>query len=387
MSQNINIEEIVEDKTSWYAIRRFKVGNIKFERPEKSLDVNLSRLTRRDYEAYVSKQHNFKIYEASKKIDKFQKIEGICTEEDNAIINAFFNKTRWIKNDRFVINFTLNFNPFKSVRSIEDISGFFDYYHQYSKLFLFVPNIRLNKIVFKKKVPLIDLYDYIRFVDSVYDLLNTKNNKPIFVPVSLRFSIKDIEQLVHHYLDKQYYYYWFDFEGKSISDTQIARIDHFFTEVKKSGYYDRVLPYFTNIKREIISNINDDKTPASDVLASIAGANIIGTNREPQRDMSQVTSSPPDRKTLIEHKSRKFNGNTYYYEKRKRIFPSKNINNIQNSILLQQEFTNQSNYFLTNLQLVNYLQEKEMLISYNDGRILEDLTTRSRQPLSLLDFF
>ncbi|HXY88883.1 MAG TPA: hypothetical protein VEG44_10610, partial [Candidatus Acidoferrales bacterium] len=103
-------------------------------------------------------------------------------------------------------------------------------------------------------------------------------------------------------------------------------------------------------------------------------------------DMSQAKSSLPDRETLIEHKSRKFNSNTYYYEKRKHEFPSKNINNIGNSILLQQEFINQSDYFLANSQLVNYLQEKEMLTSYNDGRILEDLTTRSRQPLSLSDF-
>jgi len=39
MVPDINISETIEDKKSWFNIKRFKIGNNHFEKPEKCLDI------------------------------------------------------------------------------------------------------------------------------------------------------------------------------------------------------------------------------------------------------------------------------------------------------------------------------------------------------------
>jgi hypothetical protein len=395
MSQNIAIREVIEDKESWYNVRRFTIGNVRFERQEKSLDMNPQRISRLDFETHIARKHDFKLFEYSKIIDKFSKIEDICREEDNAKLDYFFNKRGWLKAQ--VVNFTFNFNPLDYADSAEYLSGFFDYYYQYSKPLLFVPNIKKYRYVKTgfvtktrkekwEKEPIIDLQDYLAFVDATYDFLDAKNDKPIFVPVSLSFSVKDVKELARHYLNRQYYHYWFDFEGKAVNEARLGRIAHYFRSIKDLGYYDRIISYFTNIKREIISHITDDTSPASDVLASIAGANIIGVNREPRRPPLSDSTSQIDPSLRKEHKSRRINCDTYYYEKTKGFVLRPAIGNIQNSVLLREEFLNQSNYFLTNSELSNFLQQKEMLTTYKDGAILQALIAKSPRIPNLAEF-
>jgi len=50
------------------------------------------------------------------------------------------------------------------------------------------PNIRLKR----GATEIIDLKNYMKFVDSSFDILNTKNNKPIFVPVSMRMGKENL---------------------------------------------------------------------------------------------------------------------------------------------------------------------------------------------------
>jgi len=369
MTHDINIKESIEDKKSWFTVKRFKVGNLNFERPEKSLDVKgLSTNNFLD----VVRTHKFQIFETSKMIRNFKSIYDIINEEEDGKINSFFNKKGFLEGKTNSITFTFNFNPYKFVKQVDDINGFFDYYYQHSKPFLFIPNIRKNRIYSKpyRKEIIIDFENYVKFVDSVYQILNTKNNKPIFVPVSLRMSIKDIKSLAEHYLKNEYFYYWFDFEGKSINENSLARINHFMRNIKESGYYDNVITYFTNIKREIISNVKDVKSPASDVLGSIAGANIIGVDREPQRKIDGPLPPP-------EHKARLFDKETYYYVKtNNKKFFRKPIYVSQNAIRLDNEFSEQTKHFLEHLEIEGFLKNKEMLSTYREGNILKSLTAK-----------
>jgi hypothetical protein len=194
-------------------------------------------------------------------------------------------------------------------------------------------------------------------------------------------SLQDIAKLAHHYLKNEYYYYWFDFEGKSVNETSLARIHHFLRLIRDSGNYGRVLCYFTNIKREIISNPKDRESPASDILASVAGANIIGVNREPRR-MIEGPLPPP------EHKARLFDADSYYYVKTNdsRWF-NKERNVSHNSMLLDREFVNQSRSFLHNHNLESFLQKKEMLVNYRQGSILKHLVSKSPKTDSLRRWF
>ena len=369
MAHDINIKESIEDKKSWFNVKRFKIGNLTFERPVKALDVK--GLTTRDFLDVIN-THEFQMFETSKMIKNFKIIDSLRNEEEDGKINSFFNKKGYLEDRTHLINFTFNFNPYNFIKKIDDISGFLDYYYQHSKPFLFIPNIKKNRVFSKpnRGETIIDVKDYLNFVDSTYRILDTKNNKPIFVPVSLRMSVKDIELLAEHYLKKECFYYWFDFEGKSINETSLARINHFIRNVKDAGYYDKIVTYFTNVKREIISNVKDIKSPASDVLASVAGANIIGVDREPQRRIEGPLPPP-------EHKARLFDKETYYYVKTTdKNFFKKPINVSQNAIRLDSEFLEQTKHFLKELEIEKLLEKKEMLFTYKEGNILRSLTSK-----------
>jgi len=59
------------------------------------------------------------------------------------------------------------------------------------------------------------------------------------------------------------------------------------------------LVFATNIKREIISNQKGDKSPASDVLGMICGANFVGVDRDPMRGF-KVTDEQKKKKIILD---------------------------------------------------------------------------------------
>ncbi len=325
-------------------------------------------------------ENSLKISEATSVIRSYARIDQILDEEDNSKINDFFHKKAWLSEVPNILNLTFEFNPYDSIKKIEDISGFFDLYYQYAKLFVSVPNIRWHRIHTQpkyRKEKIIGIKHYIKFVDETYRLLNTKNNKPIFVPVSLRMQVKSIDALIEHYLKNEYYYYWIDFEGAPVSEVTIGRMNHVFRLIKQSGYYNKTICHLTNMRREIMSNSKDPTSPASDVLSSPAGANIIGVNREPRRNMKDVDpkDAPPP-----EHKARLLDSSTYYYvQTTNSALHSKFKYVPHNTLRLQREFEVQAKHFEKHETLSTLLETKDMLTKYNDGALLKSLAAKSPQ--------
>jgi len=152
--------------------------------------------------------------------------------------------------------------------------------------------------------------------------------------------------------------------------------------VKREGRFDDSLMVFNNVKREIISKIKDPKSPASDVLGLLYGANIVGVDREPPRFFKNKQGKA--RTTLFKHKARKFDADTYYYHKTKdNNFLTRHKNVTNNSIELGKEFSNQSQHFLNKLEIENYVRTKEMVRTFNNGRILIDIRKPSGRQLKL----
>lgn len=368
MPYEINIKEINDEDKSWFNIKRFRIKDTRFERPLKSLDIkNL------DNNAYdkIAKNYNFKIAEATKLIENPNPINRILNETDDSKINNFFHKKTSVGLP-IVVNFTLKFNPHQTGINW---SGFFDYYYQYSNPILTIPNIRTINPATKK--PIISITDYIKFVDDAFEILDTKNHKPIFVPISLRLSLNQLSELLDYYLKKEYLYYWFDFEGKAINESALGRTINVFRKLHESEVFGKSISYFTNIKREITSNTKDDHSPASDVLASIAGANIIGVNREPGRPIGKPVPA--------EHKARLFNAASYYYIKTGNL--NKFANVTLNSTRLDQEFANQTEGFLKENSIVPVIKDKSMLVNYKGGKILKQLTNRDNSSSTLDEWF
>ncbi|RLI78732.1 hypothetical protein DRP05_06205 [Archaeoglobales archaeon] len=296
-----------------------------------------------------------------------------------------FGFYEWASKYPLIISLTFQFNPYKEFKKIKAISGYFEYYYKFSDPILLVPNVKPIRIdrETRRKEKIIDLDGYKKFVDEVFQLLNYRNKKPIFVPVSLKFGINDIKSLANHYLKKEYFNIWFDFEGSAITKTKIARIRAFFREFDENDRLEDIVVYTTNIKREIISNIKREKSPASDVLASLIGSNLIGTNREPQRPTGPPLSAE-ELERLKKHKARLFDPKSYYYYRidvmkvqEPQILMKKEYNAIVNSILLDNEFISQNNHFLENMTVKDYVVEKEMIKEYKNGELLKDLFVKN----------
>jgi len=316
---------------------------------------------------------------------------------DDQVVDKFFYKKNWLSDAPNVINFTFEFNPFLHVNTIEDMSWFFNQYYPYSRLILTVPNIRIKRYFRKKPIQVIDFDNYIKFVDSAFDILDEKNNKPIFVPVSMRMGMRKLTELIEHYLKEERYYYWFDFEGKSISARNTGKLRHVFRDIKNSGNFDNVISYFTNVKREILSNSNEPTSVASDALCAVAGANLIGVNREPRRYMPK-----PPKDTGIEdslrvptpvdprHKARIFDRETYYYVKTNNADLFKKTRYVPvNAARLNAEFGTQSEYFLENQNVEALLDTKIMFKDEKAGNVLKALTSKSvdtESSASITDF-
>lgn len=248
-----------------------------------------------------------------------------------------------------------------------------------------MPNIRIRRTVYRKVVQIIDFDNYIRFVDSAFKILSDKNSKPVFVPVSMRMGIRKLTELIEHYLKEQHYCYWFDFEGQPISERSLGRLRHVFDIIKKSGDFDKAISYFTNVRREKLSNSNEPTSVASDALCAIAGANLIGVNREPQRyytppesasasggtgkDSTLRVSTPID----PSHKARIFDRETYYYVKTNNVglFPKNKYVPI-NAAKLNAEFGTQSEYFLQNQNIDTLLNKKIVFKDEKAGNILRN---------------
>jgi len=379
MVKNIEVKEAITDRNSEFNVKRFRIGTLEIDRPTKVIDAK--KLTK---ELFMQEKKLFQkvLLENSKSL-RLESITRVLIETEDKQIKRVFGFEEWRSEHPHVLTLTLEFNPYKHLGVPEKLSGFFDYYYNFSDPILFVPNLKIERYdqKTKEKIIITNLDDYLKFVNESYHLLDYKNKKPIFVPVSLKLGIDDIKKLAQEYIKKEYFTIWLDFEGSAITKPKIARIRAFLREFDKKGRTTDIIIYSTNIKREIISNIKTEKSPSSDILASIIGSNLIGVNREPPRPIS-VPLSKEDPRELWKHKARVFDPTTYYYlkveasnyntEKRAQLMDQK-YNILFNSKLLDDELISQTNHFLEESTIVNYITEKTMIRDYKKGELIKDL--------------
>jgi len=375
MVKNIEIKECISDKKSDFNVKRFRIGTLDIDRPIKTIDAK--SLTK---ELFIKEGKNFPkvIFEHSKLVD-IATINRVLSEREDKQIKKLFGFEEWMDKYPYIISQTFRFNPYTEFNHIEKISGYFEYYYTFSAPIALIPNIKIERydIITKKKLPIITIDKYLKFVGEVYHLLDYKNKKPVFVPVSLKFGIDDIKRLVKEYIKKEFLNIWFDFEGAAVTKPKIARIRAFLREVDSNGRLDDIITFSTNIKREIISNPKSDKTPSSDIIASIIGSNLVGVNREPPRPIG----TPLSKEELVElrkHKARVFDASTYYYSKvdtssydaktrNSLMIPKRNI--LFNSKLLDEELVVQTEYFLKEMSIEKYITKKPMISEYKGGEL------------------
>ncbi|MFH1452176.1 MAG: hypothetical protein ABIF88_03315 [archaeon] len=377
---DIDVRETILDKKSFFNVKLFSLKNLGKDFFLKTFDSTKSR--KNTFEQDKSLRDNRIIFEKSKFIKTFDEIEKLTKETDEKTINNFFGRQAWLDDKFTLFHSTLKFNPYQHIKSIKEIEGFLHYYYSFSKNILLIPNVTTHytplddegKWVAKNKVQIIALKEYIRLVDELYEFFEQMNNKPLFVPISLKFSIEEIKELIEYSLKKERYYFWIDFESApaDLSNAIIGgKLGQINSLLRSSKYFDKIVVFATNVKREIKSNSKDDRSPSSDVLGMICGANIVGVDRDPVRGFNP--KSELEQKKIIEHKSRFFDESTYYYNIKREQKPDICSNVTSNSLKLAEEFNKQREHFLEKGEIENYLKNKEMITTFNGGKILKSL--------------
>lgn len=252
-------------------------------------------------------------------------------------LDSFFNikKSMW-SSSLTTVSLVFPRNPFKefSAGSGETRKTFpgldensyiclLDYVHSASKAFVLSPDVRLEKR------DDINTTQYLSFVDQSIKILMDRNNRPIFAPLHIELSKKNIEAILSHYKTQGYTNIWIDFDAKSCHGTYSSRLKTIIHLIDRILGSSNVTLYFSHIKKEILPNIQEDKAAASDILTQFYGADFIGTDREPWRrpmgdwnndDALRERASKHNFATKedyveaqILHKHRIFDPDSYYY--------------------------------------------------------------------------
>lgn len=244
-------------------------------------------------------------------------------------------------------------------------------------------NGKLNIYGKPVKVIKVPLNNYLDYVDIAYNNLDFKNSKPIFVPLPLKYGVKNFIEVLNNYLDKGYRYFWLDFEGgSSFSKSPFIRAYH--ERIERTGLIDKVVLYASNISRELNPDSKQIECVASDILASPLGVDIIGVNRAPQRG---GYIKPLPKEEIINHKARFLDRENYYYVrysdfKRQNEFFKKYTIGMQDIQTNPKFYSNFANTFEINDELNhhrNIMLEEKSLIEYLSGK-------KSIPPQKMKDF-
>lgn len=383
MSKQIDIDEVITDKNSDYNIKIFKLGGLKINEPLKTIDA---KNTAEEHFKQLSKGFKNILFETSNTV-KSTTIDNILNNSNDDDVKKKFGYKKWQYDFDSLISTTFEFNPYTEYNKIDEMAGYFDYYYNFSKTGLLIPNIKVkkneykigkkNRLIKTGEKSIIDFKNYIRYIEDVFEIFDHKNHKQIFVPLSLKFDISDIGKLAEYYMKKEYFNIWVDFEGATSTDlTKLSKLKTFNRIIDNSKNQKNVVIYSTNIRREITSNKKNDISPASDILTSLNGSNIIGVNREPQGFGDGTKLTKAERDELRKHKSRVFDEDSYYYvkttslnqdvESQQNLLNSK-YNILYNSSLLTNELNIQKEEFLKNHNIKEYINDKKMINEYKDG--------------------
>jgi hypothetical protein len=384
---SLEIKETIKDPECDFSVKRFRIGNLDIEGPLKTIDAkNVTRwMFEKEKQAF-----DVAIFETAKTIGPAS-VASLLHERDPLKISNRFGFKQWISTHPNLLTFTFDFNPFEEFGELNKISGFFDYYHQFSETAVFVPSVKVQKRVYdevdgrRKLIATLDRMkseDYRRYVDDAHKILSFKNKKPIFVPIPLEFGMEGIKEFAEYCLKSDFCNAWVDFQSSPTTNkTKLALLRHFKRIFEENERLDDLTTHSTNIRREIILHSKEDLSPSSDILASVIGSDLVGVNRNPPVPMDNEGKPPltSDQKLeLWRHKARVFEPSSYYYLKvhqskldQERIneLMDKKSNILHNSSLLSRELTAQRDQFLDELSIKPYISSKPMIEKFRDGEL------------------
>jgi len=333
-------------------------------------------------------------------------------------LDSFFNiKKRMWNSALTTVSLVFPRNPFKEFSTMNDgkkrtFPGFdensyiclLDYIHSASKAFVLCPDVRLEK---REDI---NTGQYLSFVDQSIKILMDRNNRPIFAPLHIELSKKNLETILSHYKKQGYTNIWIDFDAKTCHGTYSSRLKTIIHLIDKIMGNSNTTLYFSHIKKEILPHVQEDRAAASDILAQFYGADFIGSDREPWRPIQANWNNDdalreqaskhnfPTKEAYVEartfHKHRIFDPDSYYYlnlDHYPKPLPISNttllkdnfINQFLNSTLMHLEVERTKKTISETKSVKKYLNTKAAI--QENPNIIENIIVPQKQP-DLMDF-
>ncbi len=411
---HINIDGIIQIKDSdYYHIRDIEIEHpkLKLSTPFKILEgknVNINNLPSFnsnlspifEHYAYIAHPRSWKkLYFLLEEADR-EKVPGL-----NKMVGI--NSNLWKKYPN-TISFVFSKNPFRDDLCIkpmnyDNIYSLLDYLHSSSKLIVLSPDI-----VLRGGKDTIDIDEYLNFVYNCITYLSDKNNKPIFAPIQPRLSRKKLSNILNFYKEKNINNLWINLCATQIGGTYFTYIRTLIRLIEDIIGLDNVTLYYSHIKREVDSNIFENRASASDILSQFFCADFVGINREPFR-MFNKDNKLEERiikkgfKSVEEfnfinrlHKHRLFDPNSYYYYKvdyyprkidenyKNNLLNNNEFYKLQNGMLLSQEIENTKKYALEKGTLKKYINSKDAI--NKNTELFDNIISPTPHKQTILDF-
>lgn len=421
---HISVERISHAKDGDYFIKQIEIEHLrrKIQTPFKVLAGNGIHEPEVSTIPDLPSQPFFEYQKFVSSIRSWNALYNILTEKSSSErirgLDSFFNiKKRTWESALTTVSLVFPKNPFvplsagtdearKTFPGLDETSYIclLDYIHTASKAFVLCPDVRLEKR------DDISLAGYLSFVDQSIKTLHDRNSKPIFAPLHIELSKKNLEEVLTHYKAHGYSNIWINLDAKSCHGMYASRlrtIIHFIDRILENP---DVTLYFSHIKKEILPNIQDDKVAASDILTQFHGADFIGIDREPWHPVSTDWNNDDAMRELASrhnfasteeykaahafHKHRIFDPESYYYRNLDH-YPQKlpfaptallqdnAVNQFLNSALMHFEVERTKGSIGEMQSVKKYLKGKEAFRD-NPG-LMEDIVLRKQQS-GLVDF-
>lgn len=396
----INVDDIVKAKDSNYVTKELSFDNKTIlNTPYKIFNVSKVKLNKLETPIKRNIVESTKFINNKKSYDALYNLLENPSSNQKSKLNKFFKVDNTFKLHKSIISLTFSKNPFKSNKftrgkskpiSFSNFEYLLDYMHEYSTLFVLIPDIDFKSFD--------SIEEYMRYVENAVNTASSFNNKPIFVPLSMKLDNTNLEKLLHFYKKNNYGNIWFNFYSNQIN-TKISNIRYSLRLIDRL-FKGTAVTYFSNMKKEINKHLDDVYTLPSDFLGPFFGCDFLGSNRESGFPGKNIKRTPEEikefkRKNLI-NQNRIFDASSYYYFSileypselglnSNSILQTNGLSDIINSRILSQELTKINDHVIENKNIRDYLKNKKML--QDNAKLKKDLLIIDENQSDLSNFF
>ncbi|AKB27889.1 hypothetical protein MSSIT_1170 [Methanosarcina siciliae T4/M] len=251
-----------------------------------------------------------------------------ATQRNKKLRDIFKISKKFWENSLTTLSLTFPRNPFEkqefaknTFEGLDENSYIFllNFIYSNSSAFVLVPDIKIK--------PESSITRYLEIIDFSVRQLSEWNNKPIFVPLQIDLSKRNLTQILTHYKNNNYSNICINFNNHPCDSDFSANLRSIKQIIDNYMNGLDVVLYYSHLKKEITPHIHDTKVAASDILTQFLGADFIGTERfggsrnsnsddpeyiESQALKNNYSSIEEYEQALMYHSTRLFSPKTYY---------------------------------------------------------------------------